>query len=144
MYGADHTDRFGRRYFENDRSSAYCTAYPDRDNRSYSLCTGDNAFYFLPIMVAYSSAKHFETDPLLAIVSVCLSLMPDFAALMESGEKVTFAGIPVVPATYAYSVIPIILLIYCMSHIVRLFKRIIKESLQPYFWLYVLFLSRLC
>lgn len=90
-------------------------------------------FYFLPVMVAYSSAKHFDTDPMLAIVSVCVLLLPDFAALMEGGGEVTFAGIPVVPATYAYSVIPIILLIYCMSHIVRLFKRIIKESLQPYF-----------
>ena len=89
-------------------------------------------FYFLPVMVAYTSAKHFETDPLLAIVSVCMMLLPDFAALMESGEKVTFLSIPVVPATYAYSVIPIILLIYCMSHIVRQLKKWIKESLQPY------------
>lgn len=89
-------------------------------------------FYFLPIMVAYSAAKHFDTDPMLAIVSVCVMLFPDFVALMESGGSVTFAGIPVVPATYAYSVIPIILLIYCMSHICKFFKRRIRESLQPY------------
>ena len=89
-------------------------------------------FYFLPIMVAYSSAKHFGIDPLIAIISVCTMLLPDFAAVMESGEKVTFIGIPVVSATYAYSVIPIILLIYCMSHIVKQLKKLIKESLQPY------------
>ncbi len=90
-------------------------------------------FYFLPVMVAYSSAKHFDTDPMLAIVSVCVMLLPDFTALMEEGGEVTFMGIPVVPATYAYSVIPIILLIFCMSHIVRFFKRVIKKNLQPYF-----------
>lgn len=90
-------------------------------------------FYFLPVFVAYSAAKHFETDPLLALASVCVMLLPDFAALMESGERVTFAGIPVVAATYAYNVIPIILLIYCMSHIVKWLKKRIKESLQPYF-----------
>ncbi len=90
-------------------------------------------FYFLPVMVAYSAAKQFKTDPLIAIISVCTMLLPDFAALMESGEKVTFIGIPVVPATYAYSVIPIILLIYCMSHIMRFLQKVIKESLQPYF-----------
>ena len=89
-------------------------------------------FYFLPVFVAYSAAKHFDTEPLLAITSVCVMLLPDFAALMESGEKVTFLGIPVVSATYAYSVIPVILLIYCMSHIVKWFKKLIKESLQPY------------
>ena len=90
-------------------------------------------FYFLPVLVAYSASKHFDTDPLIAITSVCVMLLPDFATLMESGEKVTFVGIPVISATYAYSVIPIILLIYCMSHIVRILKRLIKESLQPYF-----------
>lgn len=94
---------------------------------------GTAPFYFLPVLVAYSSARHFGTDPLIAIISVCVMLLPDFNALMESGEKVTFAGIPVVSATYAYSVIPIILLIYCMSHIVNLLKRVIRESLQPYF-----------
>lgn len=90
-------------------------------------------FYFLPVFVAYSAAKHFETDPLLALASVCVMLLPDFAALMESGERITFAGIPVVAATYAYNVIPIILLIYCMSHIVKWLKKLIRESLQPYF-----------
>ena len=90
-------------------------------------------FYFLPVYVAYSAAKHFDTDPLIALASVCVMLLPDFASLMESGERVTFAGMPVVAATYAYNVIPIILLIYCMSHIVKWLKRLIKESLQPYF-----------
>lgn len=90
-------------------------------------------FYFLPVFVAYSAAKHFDTDPLLALASVCVMLLPDFAALMEGGEKVTFAGIPVVAATYAYNVIPIILLVYCMSHIAGWLKKRIKESLQPYF-----------
>ncbi len=90
-------------------------------------------FYFLPVIVAYSTARHFDTDPVLAIISVCVMLLPDFSALMESGEKVTFIGIPVVSATYAYSVIPIILLIYCMSHVARFLRKIIKESLQPYF-----------
>lgn len=90
-------------------------------------------FYFLPVMVAYSAARHFNTDPLIAIISVCTMLLPDFAELMESGGKVTFIGIPVVSATYAYSVIPIILLIYCLSHIVRFLQKVIKESLQPYF-----------
>lgn len=89
-------------------------------------------FYFIPVLVACSSARHFETDPLTAMISVCVMLLPDFTSLMESGEKVTFVGIPVVPATYAYSVIPIILLIYCMSHIVRWLKKLIRESLQPY------------
>lgn len=89
-------------------------------------------FYFLPVYVAYSAAKHFDTDPLIALASVCVMLLPDFASLMEGGERVTFAGIPVVAATYAYNVIPIILLIYCMSHIVKWLKKLIKESLQPY------------
>ena len=87
-------------------------------------------FYFLPVYVAYSAAKHFDTEPLIALASVCLMLFPDFASLRE---RVTFAGIPVGGATYAYNVIPIILLISCMSHIVKWLKKLIRESLQPYF-----------
>lgn len=83
--------------------------------------------------MAYSAAKHFDTDPLIALTSVCVMLLPDFASLMESGERVTFAGIPVVAATYAYNVIPIILLVYCMSHIVKWLKKLIKESLAAVF-----------
>ena len=56
-------------------------------------------FYFIPVLVASSAAKHFNTDPLIAITSVCVMLLPDFTALMESGEKITFLTIPVVPAT---------------------------------------------
>lgn len=90
-------------------------------------------FYFLPVMVAYTAAKHFQTEPLFAIVSVCVMLLPEFTELMESGERVTFVGIPVISATYAYSVIPVILLVYCMSKITTFLKRYIKESLRPYF-----------
>ena len=38
-------------------------------------------FYFLPVMVAFSVAKHFEADSLIAIVSVCTMLLPNFGVL---------------------------------------------------------------
>lgn len=101
-------------------------------------------FYFLPVMVAYSAAKHFNSDPLFAIISVCVMLYPEFANMMESNERVTFIGLPVIPATYAYSVIPIILLIWCMSYIEKFFRKLIKESLWPYFLaVFVIFVTSL-
>ena len=33
-------------------------------------------FYFLPVFVAYSAAKHFDTDPLLALASVGVRRCP--------------------------------------------------------------------
>lgn len=72
-------------------------------------------FYFLPILVAYTSARHFRTNVICAITVVSSLLLPEFVAIMEQSEQVLFAGIPVYQMTYAYTVFPIIILIYCMS-----------------------------
>lgn len=72
-------------------------------------------FYFLPILVAYTSAKYFQTSVISGITVVSALLMPEFVTLMEQGKQVLFGGIPVFNMTYAYTVFPIIILIYCMS-----------------------------
>lgn len=72
-------------------------------------------FYFLPILVAYTSAKHFKTNVICAITVVSALLIPEFVTIMEQSDQVLFAGIPVYQLTYAYTVFPIIILIYLMS-----------------------------
>ena len=55
--------------------------------------------------------------------------------MMSSGDPIDFFSIPVTPATYAYSVIPIILMVWIMSYIVKLVDRItpriVKLILHP-------------
>ena len=72
-------------------------------------------FYFLPMLVAYSSAKHFDCNPGFALASVAIMLYPDFAALMSADAGVSFLGIPVLKVSYSNGILPAIALIAVMK-----------------------------
>ena len=79
---------------------------------------GDSAFYFLPILVAFTAAKKFNTNAIMTAAVVGVLIHPNFIALLESGP-VHFLGIPVTSATYSSTLIPSILTAWAMSYIDR-------------------------
>lgn len=87
-------------------------------------------FYFLPFLLAVSTARVFGTSPALAIGVVAFFLYPEIVDLMAGGRDLTLLGIPVVNTTYTSSVIPIILMIWGMSYIHRWTARLIPDVLQ--------------
>lgn len=95
----------------------------------------DSAFYFLPMLLAYTSAIKFKCNPFLAMAIAGFLLHPDITALFNSGETVKFLGLPVTVATYSSSVIPIILTVWAMSYIERFAEKVsptlIKTFLKP-------------
>ena len=96
---------------------------------------GDATFYFMPFLSAANAAKVFNVNQSLALIIAGVFLHPNFTAMIESGDPITFFSIPVTPATYSYSVIPIILMVWIMSYIVKLVDRItpriVKLILHP-------------
>lgn len=100
------------------------TLYPD--TKAIMEAISSAPFYFLPICVAYTAARHFETDVISGISVVGFMLMPEFIALMEQKQQVLFAGIPVYHMTYAYTVFPIIVLIFLMSVLEQQLKKCLK------------------
>lgn len=90
-------------------------------------------FYFLPMLLAYTSAAHFGCNPCYAIASVAVMLFPDFMAMMEAGEAVTFLGVPVMQANYAYGVVPVIVLVYVMKWVQRAAERWIPAAVRDLF-----------
>ena len=96
---------------------------------------GDATFYFMPFLIAANAAKVFNVNQSLALIIAGVFLHPNFTAMIESGDPITFFSIPVTPATYSYSVIPIILMVWIMSYIVKLVDRItpriVKLILHP-------------
>ncbi|MGY3777129.1 beta-glucoside-specific PTS transporter subunit IIABC [Isobaculum melis] len=82
----------------------------------------DAAFYFLPILLAASSAQKFKTNMYLAMMVGGILLHPNFtgmvAAIKEAGEGgIHLFGMPISPVTYGSSVIPIILSVWFMSYV---------------------------
>lgn len=108
------------------------------ENQTMQLLTviGDCAFYFLPILVAFSAGKKFNTNPFLVAAVVGVLIHPNFIALLEGAENgVVFLGIPVTSATYSSTLIPSILTAWAMSYIEKLVERITpsvtKNFLKP-------------
>lgn len=96
---------------------------------------GDGAFYFLPILLAMSSARKFNTNAYLAVAAVAVMVHPNFIALVNAGKPISFIGLPVTPATYTYSVIPVIMIVWVMSYIEKFADKITpsftKSFLKP-------------
>ncbi|WP_353949106.1 beta-glucoside-specific PTS transporter subunit IIABC [Sporolactobacillus sp. Y61] len=90
----------------------------------------DSVFYFLPILLAFTSAKQFKANQFVAVVMAGALIYPNLVALAGKGEGLTFFGIPVVLMNYASTVIPIILAVWILSLLEPLLNRLIHESLR--------------
>mgnify|MGYP005772193825 CR=1 FL=1 len=111
----------------------------DDSSQTMQLLTvmGDCSFYFLPILLAFSAGKKFNTNPMLVAAVAGVLLHPNFSAMFADAEQgVKFLGIPVVSTTYSSTVLPIILTAWAMSYIEKLVDKITpvftKNFLKPF------------
>lgn len=88
-------------------------------------------FYFMPVLVAYTSAKKFGTEPVLAMVLACFLLYPDWVAGAD-GSFTHYFGLPVLHTTYNGAVIQIILSVFVMSLLDKWLKKVIPEAARHF------------
>ncbi|MDE1548348.1 PTS transporter subunit EIIC [Jeotgalibaca caeni] len=93
----------------------------------------DAIFYFLPVLLANSSAKVFKTNSILAMAVALFLLHPDVVESMDYASSADFFGIPLIPGTYTNSVIPIILIVWAQSYIERFVVRILPNLIRGVF-----------
>ncbi|MDU8979226.1 MAG: beta-glucoside-specific PTS transporter subunit IIABC [Lactobacillus paragasseri] len=112
---------------------------------------GDGFFYFLPLILAITSAKKFKVDCFTAITIGAAMCYPAMVA-MNSSKKVlfdlfngtflhsqvhaTFLGIPIISMNYTSTVIPIILAVWFASVVEKWCKKwiptVVKTFLVPF------------
>lgn len=112
---------------------------------TYVILNGfaQSAFYFLPIYVAWSSARRFGTEPIIAMLLAAGLLYPDWVNLVNSltAEGQTFTsyfGIPVYLMTYNGGVIQVILSVWVLSKLDHWLGRVIPESVRYFMKPFVL------
>lgn len=92
-----------------------------------------SVFYFLPVLLGFSSGKRFGASPYLsALICACL-LYPDFIGLMGdvgNGAMSEFFGIPVVLMSYNSTVIPAIIAIWVYSFLYKFLDEHVPETLR--------------
>lgn len=106
------------------------------NSETYTILSliGDAPFYFLPFLVAYTSAKKFNANPVLAMALAGVLMSPTLSSMGKKTGMAHFLGIPVVIATYSSSVIPMILTVWIQSYIEKLFEHIwkpVRSILKP-------------
>lgn len=75
----------------------------------------DATFYFLPFLLAYTAAKRFKTNTVLALVLAGVYMYP---TIMEgAGTQINVLGMNIYLVKYSSSVIPILLSVWLMSYV---------------------------
>lgn len=93
----------------------------------------DAGFYFLPVLLAVSAAQKFKTNMYLAVMIGGILLHPNFiemVGMVEETGGINVFGLPVTPATYGSSVIPIILAVWFMSYVEPLADRVSPKAIK--------------
>jgi len=96
---------------------------------------GDAPFYFLPFLVAASSARRFSVDVSLALSVPAALLYPTIvegaAAVSEGGPAgLSLLGLPVPFLSYSSSVVPAILGVYVLGKLAALIGRLVPSAVK--------------
>lgn len=106
------------------------------ENQTYALLNlfADGVFYFLPLILAFTTAQKLKCNPILAAGVGAMMLHPNWIAMVEAGKAVKFFDvIPFTLTTYGSSVIPIILVIFVQSYVEKFLKRVIPKAVELVF-----------
>lgn len=93
---------------------------------------GDAIYYYMPLLLAYSSAKKFNCNRFAAAALAGAIVYPNIISLADAGTPITFLHIPVDLVNYSTSVLPIIFAVYIMSKLEKLCKRYIPEAVYSF------------
>ncbi|MBE7722179.1 beta-glucoside-specific PTS transporter subunit IIABC [Lacrimispora indolis] len=101
-------------------------------NQTYILIMAatDALFYFMPIILAYTSAKVFKANEFIAMALGGTMCYPAVVSLMTGKDAVSMFGIAITKASYASSVIPIIIGVFILAYIQKFLEKIIPEVLK--------------
>lgn len=105
------------------------------DSGTYSILfvASMSVFYFLPVLLAFTSARRFGASPYISALIGAALINPDFIGLMGNtgnGAMTDFFGIPVVLMNYNSTVVPIILSIWAYSYLYKFLDAKVPETLK--------------
>lgn len=102
------------------------------DNQTYVMLNmvSGAVFYYLPVMLAFSSAKVFKCNQYMAAVMSFMLLHPTFMGFVEAGDSIRMFGIPVTLVKYSSSVLPAIFITLFMSVVERISKKFVPKAIK--------------
>lgn len=96
------------------------------------MSISDATFYFLPLMVAITTATKLNTNKLVALVAGAVYLFPSNIALLSKGEVVLF-GLNVKNISYVSQVFPPILIVLFLGILEKYLNKISPKAIRVFF-----------
>lgn len=94
----------------------------------------DAAFYFLPVLLAFSAAQKLHCNPILAAAVAGIMIHPNWGSLVAAGDPVHLFGvIPLTLASYTATVIPILFVVFVQSYVEKFLNKKIPSSVRLVF-----------
>lgn len=88
----------------------------------------DAFLYFLPIIVTFSVAKTFDSNPYVAAAIGASLVFPGLVKMYNDGTPLTFFNIPVTLTTYGNSIFPVM----CSTFIAAKFEKYLDKFIPPF------------
>src|SRR5699024_4274120 len=103
------------------------------ESQAYQIFTliGDAPLYFLPILVAITTANKLKSNALVAASIVGALLLPDMLAMLEEGAELFSFSLQNI--AYAYQVFPAILTVMLFAQMEKLWTKISPKPIRIFF-----------
>lgn len=117
-------------------STLQMAGYVAADSQTFQIfnALADGAFYFLPVLIAISASLKFGLNMYVGTGIAASVLYPSLTTLMttvkSAGGHLSFFGLPVTPATYSASVIPMFIMIWIASYIEKVVNKYTPKALK--------------
>lgn len=107
----------------------------DASSATYAVLSaaGNAVFYFIPILLAYNTAKYLKTSVVVSMVIMGALMEPNFTALLNAEDPLTLFGLPLSVISYASLVIPALVIVPIQALLEKLLKKFIPKAVQLLF-----------
>ncbi|OWR30522.1 PTS beta-glucoside transporter subunit EIIBCA [Saccharibacillus sp. O23] len=105
----------------------------DSSGQTYKILflVGDAPLYFLPLLVAITTANKLKVNTLVALSAVGALLLPNMSTMLTEGAELF--GFSVRSIAYAYQVFPAILTVLLYAQVEKLFTKISPKVIRVFF-----------
>ncbi|MDK2807989.1 MAG: beta-glucoside system component [Clostridiales bacterium] len=90
----------------------------------------DSTFYFLPVLLAFTSAKAFKANPFYCAVISLILLYPSLTEAFQGSSTLHFFNLPIKAVPYQSSILPIIMASALLSICEHFLENILPDVLK--------------
>lgn len=93
----------------------------------------DSAFYFMPILIAFTASRKFGASEFIAITLGSILVYPGIINLFNKNIIINFVGVSVKGSDYSFTFIPIVISVFILARLEKFLNKIMNENLKLFF-----------